>query len=200
MFIQVIEGKTSDPDALHRQIETWHRDLAPGAIGFLGSTGGATSSGDCILIARFESEEAARRNSDRPEQTAWWKETERCFDGPVRFHDTADVQMMRKGGSDRAGFVQVMEGHVTDPGRAHELADEAEPLLADVRPDLIGSITAFFDDGEFAEVAYFTSEADARQGEASEMPEELASRFAERQDVMKVERYLDVDDPWLVGS
>jgi len=70
MFIQVIEGHTRDAEALHHQLERWQRDLMPGAIGYLGSTGGCTATGDCILIARFESAEAARRNSDRPEQTA----------------------------------------------------------------------------------------------------------------------------------
>jgi len=61
MFIQVIEGKTNDAEALHRRIEVWERDLKPGAIGYLGSTGGCTSTGDCILVARFESREAAQR-------------------------------------------------------------------------------------------------------------------------------------------
>ena len=114
MFIQVIEGKTQDPDALHRQLEVWERDLLPGAIGYLGSTGGCTSNGDCILVARFESQEAAQRNSERPEQTQWWQDTEKCFDGAVTFHDSVDVQVMTHGTLDEAQFVQVMEGHVTD--------------------------------------------------------------------------------------
>ena len=59
MFIQVIEGKTHDPEALHRQIDVWERDLKRGAIGYRGSTAGCTSTGDCILVARFESEEEA---------------------------------------------------------------------------------------------------------------------------------------------
>ena len=65
MFIQIIEGTTSRPEALHERFEIWERDLMPDAIGYLGSTGGCTSSGDCIVIARFESRDAARRNSDR---------------------------------------------------------------------------------------------------------------------------------------
>jgi hypothetical protein len=200
MFIQVIEGKTSDPGALHRQMEAWQRDLAPGAIGYLGSTGGVTSSGDCILVARFEDEESARRNSSRPEQSAWWRETERCFDGPPRFHDSTDVQLMRNGGSDNAHFVQVMEGHVSDRDRARQLERESDGMLAEMRPDLLGTITAFFDDGEFTEIAYFTSEVAARSGESGTMPDEAAAMFAEWEHVMKVERYLDVTDPWLVSA
>ena len=198
MFIQVIEGKTKDPDGLHRQLDAWTRDLMPGAIGYLGSTGGCTANGDCILIARFESRDAAQRNSDRPEQSAWWSETERYFDGPVTFHDTEDVEVMDHGRLDDAHFVQVMEGHVTDRERASALEREADPMLRDIRPDLIGAVTAYFDGGEFTEVAYFTNESDARDGERRDMPADAASKFEEWERVMKVERYLDLTDPWLV--
>jgi len=200
MFIQVIEGRTQRPEELHERLEIWQRDLMPGAIGYLGSTGGCTSSGDCILIARFESRDAARRNSDRPEQGKWWAETEKCFDGPVQFHDTDDVQLMTHGEMDNAHFVQVMEGHVSDRRRLAELERESDPILAELRPDLLGSVTAYFGDDEFAEVAYFTSEAEARKAERAEMPEKMASKFAEWERLMKVERYIDITEPWLVSA
>jgi hypothetical protein len=200
MFIQVIEGRTSDADALHRQLDKWERDLMPGAIGYLGSTGGCTSNGDCILIARFESKEAAQRNSARPEQDQWWEETEQLFEATPRFHESTDVQIMAHGEMDKATFVQVMEGRVTDRERAVELEREADPVLAEVRPELIGAVTAFFDDGEFAEVAYFKSEREAREGERREPPAEIAPKMAEWQRVMKVERYLDIADPWLAHA
>jgi hypothetical protein len=198
MFIQVIEGKTNDADALHQRLEVWERDLMPGAIGYLGSTGGCTSTGDCILIARFENADAARRNSARPEQDAWWKETEACFDGPVRFHDTTDVQMMQHGDLDQAHFVQVMDGHVTDRDRALKLEQESEPMLADMRPDLLGAVTAFYGD-EFTEMAYFTSEAEAREAEKRPMPDEAATAMADWERTMKVDRYMDIPDPWIVS-
>jgi hypothetical protein len=200
MFIQVIEGKTSDPDAVHRQLEIWQRDLMPGAIGYLGSTGGCTSTGDCILVARFESADAARRNSERPEQTRWWGETQKCFDGPVRFHDSVDVHVMSHGDLDDAHFVQVMEGHVADETRAAELEHQADPILSELRPDLLGTVTAYFGDHEFAELAYFTSEDAAREGERREMAGDSADKFAEWEKLMKVERYMDLTDPWLVRS
>lgn len=200
MFIQIIEGRTERPEELHERLEIWQRDLMPDAVGYLGSTGGCTSSGDCILIARFESRAAAQKNSDRPEQGKWWAETERCFDGPVRFHDTDDVQLMTHGEMDSAHFVQVMEGHVSDRRRLAELERESDPILAELRPDLLGSVTAYFADDEFAEVAYFTSEAEARRAEQGEMPEEMASKFAEWEQLMKVEKYIDITDPWLVSA
>lgn len=199
MFIQVMEGRTDNPEAVHQRMEIWERDLMPGAIGYLGSTGGCTSAGDCILIARFENREAAQRNSNRPEQTAWWNETEKCFDGPVRFHDTDNVQLMTHGKLDDAHFVQVMEGHISDLERLVALEHEADPFLAKVRPELIGTVTAYFPDNEFTEIAYFTTEAEARQGEMREIPAEMASKFAEWEKLAKVERYIDITDPWLVS-
>jgi hypothetical protein len=200
MFIQVIEGRTNDPASLHRQLEVWERDLKPGAVGYLGSTGGCTSSGDCIMVVRFESREAATRNSERPEQTDWWNDTERCFDGPVRFHDSDDVQIMSHGTLDDAGFVQAMEGHVTDLQRAHDVEADADPILAEERPDLLGSVTAYFDDGEFTELAYFTSEDAARAGEHKELSPDAARAFAAWSETMPVDRYLDLSEPWLMTA
>ncbi len=200
MFIQVIEGRTSDPEAVHRRLEVWERELMPGAIGYLGSTGGCTDDGSCILIARFESTDAAQANSDRPEQSAWWEETAKCFDGPVRFHDTEHVMVMDHGDMSSARFVQVMEGHVADRERAERMERESDQFLATARPDLLGSITAYFDGDEFCEVAYFTSEEEARRME-QQMPDgDAADMFQEFQEVMRVDQYLDIRQPWMTTA
>jgi hypothetical protein len=198
MFIQVIEGTTKDPEAIHQRLEVWERELMPTAIGYLGSTGGCTDDGQCILVARFESKDAARRNSERPEQTAWWNETAALFDGEVTFHDSEDVDVMQHGSLDEARFVQVMEGHVTDRDHAARLTREADEVLATARPDLLGSVTAFLPDDGYVEVAYFTSEDAARAGERTEMADDVRAKFEEWQTVMPVDRFLDVREPWLV--
>jgi len=200
MFIQVIEGRTSDPEAMRRRVEVWERELQPGAIGYLGSAGGCTADGSFILAARFEDSDAAMRNGQRPEQTEWWRETEKCFDGPATFHDTEDVHVMAHGRLEDAHFVQVMEGHVSDRARADELERESDPILAQVRPDLLGSITAFYGADGFADIAYFTSEQEAREAEKREMPPEMAEKFGEWEHVMKVDRYLDIREPWLTAG
>jgi hypothetical protein len=200
MFIQVIEGRTKDPDALHERLEVWKRDLMPGAAGYLGSTSGCTDAGDCILVARFESTEAARRNSERPEQTAWWTETEKLFDGAVRFHDTEDVSVMQHGSLDDAHFVQVMDGHVTDRAEAGRLERRADAVLATARPELLGSVTAFFGDGEFTELAYFTSETAARAGEQQPMDDDTRDTFEQWQRIMPVDRFVDLREPWMVSA
>jgi hypothetical protein len=200
MFIQVIEGRTHDPDALRAWFETWQRELQPGAIGFLGSTGGITDDGSVIFVARFESRDAAEANAARPEQDRWWKECEMCFDGPVRFHESVEARVMEHGPMTEARFVQVMEGHCADRARAMGLEQEADPLLRELRPDLLGSMTVYHDDGEFTEVAYFTSEEEARRAEQQAMPEAMVEQFEEWSRVLHVDRYLDLHDPMVIGS
>ena len=95
MFVQVIQGKTSNPQALDTALNTWVQDLAPGATGWLGSTSGVTEDGRAIAVVRFDSEDDARRNSNRPEQDQWWSETAKLFDGDATFQDSTDVTRRR---------------------------------------------------------------------------------------------------------
>jgi hypothetical protein len=199
MFIQVITGTTSDREGLRRQADRWDRELRPGAAGFLGTTAGVTDDGRFILAARFESEEAAHRNSAREEQGAWWAETEKYLEN-VSFNDSIEVTTMMGGGSDDAGFVQVMRGRVTDKAKAAELmarAPEFEAAMRDRRPDLLGDVTAQHADGSYTDLIYFTSEAEAREGEAKPMPAEMQAMFEEFMSAMTVDEYLDLKDPWL---
>jgi hypothetical protein len=78
-----------------------------------------TEDGRFVALARFESAEAARRNSDRPEQGQWWMETSKFFTGEITFADSSDVTADVTGDPDTAGFVQVMQATaatLTAPG------------------------------------------------------------------------------------
>jgi hypothetical protein len=196
MFVQVIEGRVADPAALRRQFDRWNTELRPGAKGFLGSTGGATDDGRAIGIARFESAAAARANSNRPEQGEWWAETEKCFDGPVTFSDSEDVDQFLAGGSDRAGFVQVMKGSA-DRAKLQAMDEGFAASAATFRPDLIGGLRIWTAPGSYIEVAYFTSEAEARAGEAKAPPPELAEEMKDFEALMADVEYLDLRDPWM---
>src|SRR5215212_4929904 len=179
MFAQVIKGKVSDPEAVKAATERWVRELGPGADGWLGSTDGTTDDGRYIAVVRFESEEAARRNSDRPEQGRWWAETEKLFDGGATFQDSNDVTLDLHGDPDKAGFVQVMQGRGTDPERAKELMAQDSDRWAAFRPDVIGSLAIGHDEGAYTMVMYFTSEAEAREGERKEPPPEMQQQMEE---------------------
>lgn len=198
MFVQVIEGKVSDKAGLHRQMDRWQADVRPGAVGFLGSTGGVTDDGVSFAIARFESAAAAKANSERAEQSQWWAETEKCFAGPVSFTDSEDIEEFLGGGSNDAGFVQVMKT-AAGPGRTvvHDLDKEFEKHAGTWRPDLIGGVRVWTGETSTVEVNYFTSEAEARANENKEPPPELAALFSKYADVIANTEFLDLRDPWL---
>jgi hypothetical protein len=193
MFVQVIEGKVKDQDLIKRQGERWLQELKPGAKGYLGHTGGITADGTSIDVVRFESEADARANSERPEQGAWWSETEKAYDGPVSFSESSDTELLFGGGSNDAGFVQVMKGKVKDAAAFRKWGHEYEDQLKKIRPDLIGGVDVYQPDGSFVSVAYFTSEADARKnekamGEDPMMAEYMSHMAGEMQ-------FLDLTDP-----
>jgi hypothetical protein len=174
MFAQVIQGRTSDADGVRAALDRWLQDVRPGSVGWLGSTVGITDDGTVIAVARFESAEAASRNAQRPEQGRWWEETSRLFDGDVSFRDSEDVTVDLQGDPDQAGFVQVMQGRVTDVDRVKEvMAKIPSDAMAAFRPDVLGSVMIGHPDGEWTQVLYFTSEAEAREGERKEPPAEF---------------------------
>ena len=197
MFVQVIEGKVSDPAAARAQLDRWMQDLAPGAEGWLGSTAGVTPDGTLVGVIRFEDESAARRNSDRPEQDAWWQEMAKLIDGEAVFRDSDRVMVDVRGNPDDAGFVQLMQGASTDPDRAWKLMEEDETDWSAFRPDIIGSVSVSHPDGRWTMVNYFTSEADAREGEQKELPQEMQDQMQELMSLSKGEQtFLDISDPW----
>ncbi|MET0765909.1 MAG: hypothetical protein ABWY29_13670 [Blastococcus sp.] len=198
MFVQVIQGRTSDADGLRAAVDRWQAELAPGAEGWLGSTGGVTEDGRAIAVVRFESEEAARRNSERPEQDRWWAETSTLFDGEATFRDSSEVVVDVQGDLDRAGFVQVMQGRTSDPERARQLMAQDPDMWAKFRPDVLGSVEIAHEGGEYTMVLYFTSEAEAREGERQEMPLELQPVMEEMGKLAVGEtEYFDLKQPQL---
>jgi len=199
MFIQVIQGKVADADRLRTSLDRWMTDLQPGAIGWLGSTGGVTDDGMFVMTVRFESADAARRNSERDEQGAWWAQAEKCFDGPVTFFDCPQVETWMQGGSDSAGFVQVMEGRTSDADRMKTVMNSFTDEIHRLRPEIIGATIALHGDGAYVETVYFTSEEQARQGESMAPPEEMADLMAEEQRLMGDVTYLDLHRPWLLS-
>ncbi len=196
MFVQMIEGRVGDVDGLRRHVETWMSDLAPGADGFLGTTGGVTADGTFVAVVRFESEAAARANSDRPEQGAWWDQAKGSFDGEVTFTDCPEVDTFGAGGSDDAGFVQIIKGRA-DRSAVAPFAQELEETIRRRRPDVIGGIIGWLGDATFVQVVYFTSEAEARTAESATPSAEDQARWERIAALMEFDQYIDLPDPWL---
>src|SRR5688500_2610932 len=134
MFVQVIQGKVSDAAPLRAQLDKWVAEVAPGAVGWLGTTSGVTDDGTFVALARFESSEAAQQNSERPEQGEWWDQTAALFSGEPEFHDSTTVEVDTPGDPGKAGFVQVMQGRSSDPDRARELMASDPTDWSEFRP------------------------------------------------------------------
>jgi hypothetical protein len=198
MFVQVAQGKAKDAAGLRKQFERWDQEIKPTSQGFLGSTAGVTADGEFIALARFESEKAARANSDSAEQTAWWEETSQFVEDPM-FHDCTLVDVMNEGGSDDAGFVQVIQGKTKDVEKARSLETTSQDQMRAMRPDVIGGIVAWHpQNGRYTNAIYFTSEAEARakERESSSSPE-FQKYMQEWQALADGEpKFLDITQPW----
>ncbi len=186
MFVQVIEAEVADRARLRIQFDRWVKELAPGATGWLGSTAGVAEDGTFFAAARFESAEAAKANSDRPEQGAWWEETSQCLEGDVRFADCRAVDIVgKRGGSDDAGFVQVIRGRGDRQAMLAATKGMAS-FFARLRPDVLGTYVAWEGDDRFTQLVYFTSEEEARAGEQRReilMPAVESHRFINLSDL-----------------
>jgi len=196
MFVQVIEARTSDPAGLRRQLDRWDRDLRIGAGGFLGSTAGAGEDGTVVIVARFSSVETAQANAARPEQGEWWDATSALLDGDVTFRDCAEVDVLLGGGSDAAGFVQVIRGRARDKVLMRRLEQEVHEPFPAQRPDFLGGFVAW-DGDRFTDVSYFTSEQDARAGERRMATGDLRRRVDRLMEQVEDVTFVDITEPWL---
>ncbi len=197
MFIQIIQGKCTRQDELRALAESWRTEVGEAAgTGFLGGTYGFTDDDEFVGIVRFESKEKAMANSARPEQAAWAERMMALMAGPTEFHDCDDVTLMLDGGSDRAGFVQVIRGKVDDPQRLKAMMTDTEMLHRE-RPEILGGTLAIEEDGTFTETIAFTDEASAREGERKEMPADVRETM---ETAMHDVRYLDLHHPWFESA
>lgn len=201
MFIQIIQGKCARHDDLKARLDTWRDEFGNSAEGWLGGTYGFTDDDLFVGVVRFESKEAATANARRPEQGEWWAETEKCFDGPVEFHDCDKVLMMLDGGSDDAGFVQVIRGRIEDPALLEADLEQMSNMLHEARPEIIGSTFAIEADGTFTETVAFTDEASAREGEQKAMPmtDEVRHLWEDWDRITRNVSYLDLHHPWFAS-
>jgi hypothetical protein len=192
VFIQIIQARCTRPDELRALAREWRDELSAGATGWLGGTYGITDDDMFVGVVRFASREDAMANSARPEQGAWASRLTALMDGPVEFHDCDDVTLMLGGGSDEAGFVQVIRGKVEDPSRLKAMIADTT-MLHEMRPEIIGGTLAIEPDGTFTETVAFSDEDSARQGEKVDPPEDVRRELAY---AMQGARFYDLHHPW----
>jgi hypothetical protein len=200
MFIQIIQGRATNPPGIRRDLGRWQRQLAADADGWLGSTTGITEDGWSITVVHFASEAHARRNRDRPEQREWWRDASQHL-ARVVSHDAPKVHHYRDGGSDQAGFVQVIQGHTDDMERMISLGRDQDEVLAREAPHILGVTVAEHADrpGDFTQILYFTSEQDARSYDKDSPIKDDEPAQEERRSLMTNLRSFDLRDPQLLS-
>jgi hypothetical protein len=92
----------------------------------------------------------------------------------------------------------VIQGRATDKQALQSMSDEFEDRMTEVRPDVLGSLTAW--DGDFyTDVIYFTNEAEARAGEAKPLPADMQAEMEKWQGSTEGVQFHDLKDPKLVS-
>lgn len=199
MFIQIIQGRCTRHDEMRAMADRWREELSDGAHGWLGGTYGFTDDDLFVGVVRFTDRAAAMANSQRPEQGAWAEQMLALMDGPMEYHDCDDVTLMMDGGSDDAGFVQVIRGRIEDPARLKAMMTDTD-VLHEARPEIIGATLAIEPDGTFTETVSFTDEAAARSAEARDMdgmPEDVRATI---QEAMANATFYDLHHPWFASA
>ncbi len=193
MFIQVIQGTVTDNEHLKRQMDLWRTELKPGARGYLGSVAGTAANGQHIAVVLFDSELAARTNSQRPEQGDWWRDTEKGFKGDVTFTSCRQVDVALGGIVKDAGFVQIIQGQASDKVAMRQLLAEMEPLIRKQRPDVLGTIFGWDDNNRFTQAVFFKSVKAARKAEEAGASDNIRERFIALS--VGERKYLDLENP-----
>lgn len=192
LVVLLARGPAGDPDILHRRWEDWHEQVGSENTAWLGSTGGITSGGEWLTAVRYSSEEAARaaaQGGGGPD----------LLNATATVEVTGDVQLVEGNGSPAGGrFVQFMRARVPDRHRFEAVEAAVGDKFATVRRDFLAGFRAWTGPDRLTVVDWFTSEAEARAGEAIEIPADLGALFGEWMSLLHDVEWYDLADPWQV--
>lgn len=194
MFIQIVQGPCSRQKEMHRVVDGWCADMAD-RPGWLGGTFGFADDGAFHGVVRFETPDACHENAQRPEAAMWWAAALEHFDGEPRIHESDDVILLMDGGSDDAGFVQILQGRVLDTDLLRSMGSDQQlnSMIAQARPEIIGATFLIEEDGTFTETVAFTSEEAARRNEASPAMQGVLEQMDRS---MADISFVDLHSPW----
>lgn len=196
--MQKIQGQVRSAEPVYGELDQWIKEISRGADGWLGSTAGVTEDNRFIGLGRWESEEAARRNSARPEQDRWWNSFAELFTEPPQVQNSTNIFISVPSEPEQARFVQVVLGRGSDTVRARELIGSHGDTWAGFRPEILGTVGCMDDDGTYAIAVYFSSEEAAREGERKEPPPKLQVEIDEIRSLsIGAPEYFDLRQPWV---
>lgn len=201
-FVRFGCGQATDVDALRSRWDAGHADLVAAADGWLGTSAGTTPGGHWVAAIAYRSGAAARNAEASPAYQAWWDGVRDFVDGPVVVEETADVHLWvppGRSGRGPAGFVQVMRATVGDRARFEAIEEAVGDRFAALRPDVLGGLRAWHGPQRVTVVDWFTSEAEARAGEARPVPDDLRDQFSAWLAELDGVAWFDLSEPWESG-
>jgi hypothetical protein len=193
MFVEVVQGMAIDPARVHHLLDRWVVDVAPHAPGWRDTTAGVAADGRFVAMIRFDSDVAPIPGHDQ-----WRAETMALLNGDTSHLVYDRVVVLKEGAVGTAGFVQFVLGRVHDLAVAETYLKDFDEICAPLRPDSTGRLMAGRDDGQFIGAFSFSSERDARTGEAQEVSPRIAEM--KRRGVALGDgraQYIDLTDPWV---
>jgi hypothetical protein len=131
------------------------------------------------VVIRFDSEDASARLGSQPEQDRWPADALGLFEAEPIVLNSSEVIADLHGNPDRARFVQFIQGRVNDPERARDLWSQYVDLRRKLRPDVLASLAISHGGGAYTLIIYYSSEAEAREGERKPLPPEWRTLIAE---------------------
>lgn len=199
MFIRILRGQAFNGAAMRTEIARWPQALSAGAPGWQRLTAGIGNDGELVLVLRYDTEVAARRDRERPELGAWQGSVERHLVGPGQWYDCPVVHTMKDGDTGDAGFLRVVQGRLADPVRLAAMRAEVEHTLREHAPHVLGVTVAEHADGTgFTEITYLTSERETRAAER-QMAVEMAVQLGTVRSYMEGLEEVELREP-LIAS
>lgn len=199
MFIRILRGQAFNGAAMRTEIARWPQALSAGAPGWQRLTAGIGNDGELVLVLRYDTEVAARRDRERPELGAWQGSVERHLVGPGQWYDCPVVHTMKDGDTGDAGFLRVVQGRLADPVRLAAMRAEVEHTLRERAPHVLGVTVAEHADGTgFTEITYLTSERETRAAER-QMAVEMAVQLGTVRSYMEGLEEVELREP-LIAS
>lgn len=198
LFLQVICGPVKDAQRVRELHQRWVEQLSPNAEGWVAADAGVTDTGEYVGVFRFVSAEAARRNSQRPEQDQWWRELHEQFSGDVLIADCPEMEEYGDARPDDAGFMQLVLGRGENiGGMLREITQAKSHHTEQSHLDVLGGLIAATGGGQFADVIYYTSEDAARSGPTGEFLQTGITLIEKLGGFVTDVRVYEVRNPWL---
>ena len=125
---------------------------------------------------------------------------EACFDGEVTFHDCDNAMLFLGGGSDDAGFVQIIQGRITDPEKFRHFMEQPMDALQEARPEIIGGTIAMEPDGWFTQTVASAARRRPARARRRRCPSEIQQQYQDEMSSMQDVKYLDLHHPWFSSA